>query len=113
MLWKLAISGAALLAAGGGAIAADLPTTKGPPPAPVVAPYNWNGFYIGANVGGGWESDGASITNNDPGWFGAAFAAGATPNHYSLSPSGLLGGVQAGYNWQVSPSFVAGLEADI
>ena len=33
------------------AIAADLPL-KAPPPAPVPV-FSWNGFYIGANIGGG------------------------------------------------------------
>jgi outer membrane immunogenic protein len=42
----------ALAAAGGCAYAADMPVK-----APVVAPvYSWTGFYIGANVGGGWGS---------------------------------------------------------
>ncbi len=31
----------------------------------------------------------------------------------NLSPSGVLGGVQIGYNWMLSPSFVAGIVADI
>ena len=45
------------------ALAADLPTTKGPPPAPYFSPppaFNWTGFYIGVN--GGW---GFTQTNND------------------------------------------------
>jgi len=38
------------------ALAADLPVRARP--APVVAPigYNWNGFYVGAHLGGAWAS---------------------------------------------------------
>ena len=34
--------------------AADIarPVYKAPPPVP--ASYNWTGFYLGANLGGGW-----------------------------------------------------------
>ena len=44
------------------ALAADLPTTKGPPPAPYLPPpaFSWTGFYIGVN--GGW---GFTDTHND------------------------------------------------
>lgn len=52
--------------------------------------YSWVGPYIGANLGYGW----GDITNNP------------------TSPSGLLGGVQAGYNWQ-SGAWVFGLEGDV
>ena len=72
--------------------AADL-YTKGP--AYAATPfnvYNWNGFYVGANVG--YQS--ATVTN----W-------------PSNGPSGVAGGVQAGYNWQVAPNWVLGAEADI
>ena len=48
------------------ALAADLPTTKGPPPAPYFSPppaFNWTGFYIGVN--GGW-----GFTDTDNNSFG-------------------------------------------
>ena len=46
------------------AYAADLPTVKGPPPAPSMAatPFSWTGFYIGGNVGGLWSQD--SVTTD-------------------------------------------------
>ena len=39
------------------AMAADIPV-KAPVVAPVMAPlvYNWSGFYIGGNIGGGWAN---------------------------------------------------------
>ncbi|MGE5157541.1 MAG: outer membrane protein [Gemmatimonas sp.] len=64
-------------------------------PAYVPAPiYNWTGFYIGGHIGGAFSSDnnfsGLSTGNNSNGRF--------------------LGGVQAGYDWQLNPAFVIGLQ---
>jgi outer membrane immunogenic protein len=91
-----------------GAFAADLPTKKGPPPAPVAAPFSWTGFYLGGNIGVVFDPD--SVTNlfsNDQA-FGSLLPPGATNK---LSPTGLLGGVTAGYNLQTS-NLVFGLEGD-
>lgn len=38
---------------------------------------------------------------------------GARPGSVSLARDGFVGGGQTGYNWQTSPNFVFGLEADI
>jgi hypothetical protein len=46
------------------ASAADLPVKA--PVAPVAAPYNWTGFYIGANIGGGWGNRDVNYSGNDP-----------------------------------------------
>jgi outer membrane immunogenic protein len=81
----------AAAAVSGAANAADI--QRGPTPYYSPAPaglYNWGGFYAGANVGYEW----GKITNN------------------STEPSGLVGGLQAGYNWQQN-SFVFGAETDI
>jgi outer membrane immunogenic protein len=84
---------------------------------PVVAPvYSWNGWYVGANAGysGGNETDREAVVS------GAGFpliGAGRPLyggfNDFRLSPQGGFGGVQAGFNWQTSPNFVFGIEADI
>jgi outer membrane immunogenic protein len=80
---KKAISALALLVAlaAGAAQAADLPSRKGPPPAypPPPPVMTWTGFYVGGNIGGGWRS-----RNNAGG--------------------GVIGGVQAGYNYQLTPA---------
>lgn len=103
----------------GSAFAADLPSRK---VAPVMAPvpvFTWTGFYIGLNAGLGWNAGGAQN-----GWqnftglnsAGAALGvAGPTTawNSGSNSPIGFVGGLTAGYNYQFSPMFVAGLETDI
>jgi outer membrane immunogenic protein len=87
-----------ILSLGANAFAADMPPPEGPQPmvAPVaVAPYNWNGFYIGANIGFGFAT--ASTT-----------VLGVTGNE---TLTGVIGGVQAGANYQFGPA-VVGIEAD-
>jgi outer membrane immunogenic protein len=72
--------------------AADVP--GGPAPSYVTATpfgvYNWNGGYVGLNLGYQW---------------------GKTRN-FGLNPSGFNGGGQAGYNWQTG-QFVLGGETDL
>jgi outer membrane immunogenic protein len=87
-----------------GAHASDLPTSKGPPPAPAYAPFSWTGFYIGANGGYGWGSAGDMTLSNN---IGVSLPPTAGPK-----PAGGFGGAQAGYNWQTG-MFVLGAEADI
>jgi outer membrane immunogenic protein len=97
------------------ASAADLSPAPAPvyTKAPVAAPVNWTGFYLGVNFGGHEEEDkdAVSITSNT----GAVAAVAATQlggdAPVSLSRTGAAGGLQFGYNWQVS-QFVYGLEAD-
>jgi outer membrane immunogenic protein len=97
---------------GGPATAADLPVKtpvyKAPPP---VVIYNWTGCYVGGNVGGHWGKDSITSTTDPVGWFasGAAFIDGFSPTSYR--PQGVIGGVQAGCNWQVN-SFLVGIEGD-
>ncbi len=69
------------------------------PPAPVVAVYNWTGFYLGGNIGWGWTDGSADIAST--GLRGSIFGSG----------DGFLGGIQGGYNWQNGP-WVVGVELD-
>src|ERR1700741_5128788 len=65
-------------------------------PALYVSPAIWQGFYAGANIGGG-SSD---VTDDRA---HALFFEGVDPVFFrsgDLSGSGVLGGVQFGYNWQ-------------
>ncbi|MET2826229.1 outer membrane protein [Mesorhizobium shangrilense] len=94
---KPTLLAAAVLAAltSTGAMAADVVASE---PAPVAATYNWSGFYAGANIGGGWSHvDWAFLPSLNP------------ANH---SGSGVLGGLQIGYNFQ-NNNIVYGIEADI
>src|SRR3982074_1951565 len=85
------------------ALAADLPVR--PYAAPVVAPfgYNWNGFYIGAHLGGAWAS-------RD---FNQTIAGAALVEAGTNKPSGIMGGGQIGYNWQFAPNWLPRGEAHV
>ncbi|AMN39910.1 outer membrane protein [Rhodoplanes sp. Z2-YC6860] len=78
---------ATLLLAPGATTAADLMPYGQPAPARSMF---WQGPYVGANLGYQWGS--VSNTGTDP--------------------SGVMGGIQAGYNWQ-SGQFVFGGETDL
>jgi outer membrane immunogenic protein len=100
------------------AMAADLspaprPVYKAPPPPPVV--WSWTGFYIGSNFGWiGSTDNNISNTGADGGTagLGTFLGAGGIPASVGVSHSGFIGGGQIGYNWQWTPSWVVGLEAD-
>ncbi len=91
---RFVVGAAALVAAGwtASAAAADLnygqraPYTVNQP----LNAYSWAGPYLGGNVGYAWGS-----VDNNP-----------------AKPSGFIGGVQAGYNFQSGP-WVFGVEGDI
>ena len=82
------------------AMSADLPARPmyAPPPAPMAPTFSWTGFYIGANVGAGWNHGNL----NDS--FGL-FSGGANNN------ATFLGGGQVGANYQIN-NFVLGVEGD-
>jgi outer membrane immunogenic protein len=107
---KLLLASAALagLISANPVFAADLPA-KTYTRAPVYVPpqiYNWTGFYIGGNLGWGWT--GLESTEIAPGTVAFPVGTAFTKNN----ENGFLGGVQAGYNWQVAPAFVVGLEGE-
>jgi outer membrane immunogenic protein len=84
----LAMSVAAITTTGSAA-AADLRSGPSPYYTPASV-YNWNGFYAGLNIGYEW----GKVTNS------------------GFNPSGVAGGGQLGYNWQIG-QFVLGGETDI
>ena len=65
-------------------------------PAYAAPLYNWTGFYIGGHVGGAFNG-----SNN---------FNGLVLSDYSAR---VLGGVQAGADWQFAPNWVVGLRASI
>ena len=77
------------------------PSTQAP--APVFDP--WMGWYAGGNVGGSWGRARSDFVIS-------GFATSITPSD-SLSPDGVIGGGQLGYNWQLDPNWLIGVEADI
>jgi outer membrane immunogenic protein len=101
----LAVAAFATLAgAAGTANAADMYAQGGLKDAPYVAAApTWTGFYIGANVGGGWSQLDSSVS-------GTFLGITGTVNNTNEA-SGVVGGGQVGYNWQTG-AFVLGVEAD-
>jgi high affinity Mn2+ porin len=93
-----ALAGAAFgaLALGSPAVAADLPVK-----APYLRPaFDWSGFYIGGHTGYSRGSSSAVLT--DP-------LAVSTNSVIS----GVIGGVQGGYNVQLPSGLLLGVEADL
>jgi outer membrane immunogenic protein len=80
------------------------------PPAQLAA-YNWTGFYLGANVGLGVARDRTATPFNT---FATATGAPGSSNAetFTFVPLGAVGGGQVGYNWQVAPRWVLGVETD-
>jgi outer membrane immunogenic protein len=77
--------------------AADLGPAFAPSVPYVVPTFNWTGFYIGPNIGASWEYFDVADTLT-----GESFGSG-TRNAF-------IGGGQVGFNYQVSPFFVLGVE---
>ena len=94
-LFGLTTAGLSLLATTLTAQAADIPRPIYKGPHPVVAYYNWTGFYVGIVAGYGW---GTSTWEALPGT--------------TISPKGYMIGGTLGYNYQTG-SFVWGIEGDL
>jgi outer membrane immunogenic protein len=88
---------------GGSALAADLRRPAYTPPAPPAPPpvYNWTGLYWGGNIGYSWGEAKRDFTVS-----GLGTASG------SQDIDGVIGGFQAGYNYQFG-TWVWGFETDI
>lgn len=89
------------------AVASAMPVKAAP-----VTLFNWTGVYVGAAIAdraavSNWRTlaidnhSGAGFVNPDP-----------TTNPASFFSSNLQGRLYSGYNWQFSPKWVAGVEAD-
>jgi outer membrane immunogenic protein len=102
---KLIIIGSAVLAAcaAGPAIGADLPveTPVYVERPPAIGLLNWTGFYFGANLGYARSPGSMDI-----------FVGGLPVLSLSDTMSGVIGGIQAGANWQTGNA-VFGIEGDI
>jgi outer membrane immunogenic protein len=85
------------------ASAADVPVRAARPAAvAVVAPFDWTGFYLGLYAGVGVQrSHGEDPTRR------------TGPGELEFVGEGFTGGATAGYNYQVFPNWVVGLEGDI
>ena len=105
---KRILAGVALVGTAVSAQAADLATKAPYLKAPVVAAYDWTGFYLGVNAGVGM---GRTFTSHN-------YPIGGTLNSTYLQSEGAFGGGQIGYNWQTNAfslfgPVLFGIEADI
>jgi len=105
---KILLGMAGLIAVGAAApaVAADLaprPYTKAPPPM-IAAIYDWSGFYVGINGGGG--SSHKCWTNTS--FLGVPTVPSVSEGCHDAT-GGMVGG-QVGYRWQAS-NWVFGIEA--
>src|SRR5215469_15806024 len=84
---KLSIAVAMLVLVSAVSEAADVVrgSVYGPQPPAMPLIYNWTGFYVGGHLGAGWADAGSS---------------------------GFLGGGQVGFNYQINPQWILGVEAD-
>ena len=111
----------ALLALAGAGIAraADMPPdviypagypARGAPYPVATGPFLFTGFYAGANVGG--ALGGTKYLETPSGAFPSATAVSiAGVGTSSTAPRGVIGGLEAGYNWQFG-HFLVGIETD-
>jgi outer membrane immunogenic protein len=96
--------GVAVIGMATSASAADLPArTYTKAPAMVAAIYDWSGFYVGINAGGGDAHSSWNINNN----FGTPVIPTAAEGSHD-GTGGTVGG-QMGYRWQ-SANWVFGIE---
>lgn len=98
------LESAAAHAASGAEMAVKAPVYK----APAAVAYSWTGLYLGGNVGYSWDKADAHVTET--------LALLVSPLTFTIPdiarPNGITGGAQIGYNAQVSPDWVVGIEAD-
>ena len=100
---RLALAVAVSACAASAALAADMAPPPPIPKAPPPPPYNWSGFYVGGNLGAGWNN--INITDTA----GNSFSGSSSTQ--------FVGGGQVGLNYQF-PNYqfwggaVIGIEAD-
>jgi len=94
--------------------AADLPSRKAviAPPVEATPIYAWTGYYAGLTVGYDWSQSKDRVMGADTLTMNSWQYPGEI-NSPKINPTGFIGGAQAGYNLQLSPATVAGIEGDL
>ena len=108
---KTILTALALAALGGTALAADLPSRKGPVYAPIAPIFTWTGFYAGVNAGAVFTENKIRTSGTAPFTIGNVLAE-RRPSAISNDETGFIGGAQIGYNYQIG-NVVLGVETDI
>jgi len=97
-LKALLLASTVALIAATGAKAADAVVEQEPAPVVVAPTFTWSGAYIGGQVGYGWGKSNFS---------GDVFTYG------DVKPDGFLGGLYAGYNFDLGNNVVLGIDGDV
>jgi outer membrane immunogenic protein len=104
---------------GTSAVAADLPSKKSAPTAPVTTAFNWTGFYAGVDGGAVFDSSPATVIAAGEGLQQTGVHSWAAYPYYLpgtavMNASGFAGGGHVGWNYQFSnfSRIVAGIETD-
>ncbi|KAB2690326.1 outer membrane protein [Brucella tritici] len=96
-LKALLLASTVALVATTGAKAADAVIEQEPAPVVVAPSFTWNGAYIGGQIGYGWGK-----SKLDDGF-----------DTLELKPDGFLGGLYAGYNFDLGNNVVLGVDGDV
>ncbi|MDH7784457.1 outer membrane immunogenic protein [Ochrobactrum sp. 19YEA23] len=97
-LKALLLASTVALIAATGAKAADAVVEQEPAPVVVAPTFTWNGAYIGGQVGYGW---------------GKSNFSGDLYTYGDVKPDGFLGGLYAGYNFDLGNNVVLGIDGDV
>ena len=97
-LKALLLASTVALVAATGAKAADAVIEQEPVPVVIAPSFTWSGAYIGGQIGYGWGK-----SNFD----------GDIYSYGDVKPDGFLGGIYAGYNFDLGNNIVLGIDGDV
>ena len=111
---KLLLASSALVFAGS-AGAADLRMPVKAAPVVAAVPYTWTGCSVGGHLGAGWNRSSFTDPGNPEFFFGfpTPTLAPAGSSIGVNSSAGVLGGVQAGCDYQFASNWVIGIGGDV
>ena len=103
----LVAASALALTAASSAQAADVVMNQEPAPVVAAPAFSWTGFFAGGQIGGSWSDTDQKITghSNADGFAGRS-------KSFSPDPSGFIGGLYAGYNYDLGNNIVIGADTD-
>ena len=103
----LVADSALALTAASSAQAADVVMNQEPAPVVAAPAFSWTGFYAGGQIGGSWSDTDQKIRghSNVEGFAGRG-------KSFSPDPSGFIGGLYAGYNYDLGNNIVIGADTD-
>ena len=103
----LVAASALALTAAPSAQAADVVMNQEPAPVVAAPAFSWTGFYAGGQIGGSWSDTDQKIKGRSDAKDFAGFGKSFSPD-----PSGFIGGLYAGYNYDLGNNIVLGADTD-